>query len=153
MRLPTPGDERAMVIPTDYVRRVVCCAASLYGVAPEEIYGRGRKLQPAEARAVSMWSLRQRGWQLVAIAQAFDRDHSSVSTAVSKVGRRIRADARFREIVEVVAGVPLVEPSEVESAEAALVAIHEERARLDVLEERVTALIARHAQPPIRRAG
>lgn len=153
MRLPTPGDERAAVIPTQYVRRVVACAASLYGVADEDLFGRDRRLSVTEPRMLSMWALRQRGWQLVAIAQAFGRDHSTVSNAVSKIERRLRVDPRLREIAELVSGVPLAEPSEVTSAEAALVAIHEQRSRLDVLEAAVNAIIAKNTPAPIRRVS
>jgi hypothetical protein len=66
-------------------------AAHICGVDPEDILGDSRTKTVATARAVTLWATRKLlNWSYPEIGKAFDRDHTTVMSACSKVERELR---------------------------------------------------------------
>lgn len=75
-------------------------AAAVLGTTTEAILSADRHRHVTDARAVAMAAARRTGLTLPAIGAHFDRDHSVVMYAVTKVANNPRLDAACRQIVE-----------------------------------------------------
>ncbi len=70
------------------VDQAVAKAVEVYGYTEEELKGRSRKQCLVRARHVTMWVAIQLGATVAQISRAFDRDHSTVCHAITKVENR-----------------------------------------------------------------
>lgn len=88
------------ISPEIQMRRAVSLAAAAWRVKPSLILSRSRGRQVLDARAVAMAALRYLGHTTVAIGEAFDRDHSTVVHAASRVGENPRLRRAALEIAD-----------------------------------------------------
>lgn len=75
-------------------------AAAGFGTTPEAILGADRHRTVTDARAVAMTAIRRSGLTLTAIADHFDKDHTSVIHAVRRTEdnpRLLKAATRIGE--------------------------------------------------------
>lgn len=83
------SDKKKLITETDIIEEV----AKYYNISSEQIMSSVRNAQIALARRISMYLCRTLlGMSYVQIGHAFKRDHSTVITAVDKVGREIKLD-------------------------------------------------------------
>lgn len=81
--------------------QAVDAAAHATGMRAYEIMGRTMVAPVTYARALAMWLLRRDGWSSSAIGAAFDRDHTTVSSACKRIERcMVDEDQRTRKAVE-----------------------------------------------------
>lgn len=66
---------------------------------PACILGRDRESDPARARMLIMYWLRRQGWSLPAIAEAVERDHSTVNYACNAMPRRLATDPDLADLL------------------------------------------------------
>jgi chromosomal replication initiator protein len=74
----------------DQVLQQVC---AVYGVSQRELLSTSRLSRVLLPRQLAMYLLRQAGWSLPRLAQAFRRDHATVLHACRKVEQRLKTDA------------------------------------------------------------
>lgn len=74
----------------DQVLRQVC---AVFGVSQRELLSTSRLSRVLLPRQLAMYLLRQAGWSLPRLAQAFRRDHATVLHACRKVEQRLNTDA------------------------------------------------------------
>jgi chromosomal replication initiator protein len=80
----------------EQVLRQVCAA---FAVDPHELLGPSRLGRVLLPRQVAMYLLRQAGWSLPRLAQAFGRDHATVLHACRKVNQKLQADPALHAVV------------------------------------------------------
>lgn len=72
-------------------KKIIETVSKKYGIPTEEIYGRKRTKPISNARNVSIYIIRKiTSLSLTAIAQIFDRDHTTVMSAVKSVTEEIK---------------------------------------------------------------
>ena len=72
-------------------KKIVETVSKKYGIPTEEIYGRKRTKPISNARNVSIYIIRKiTSLSLTSIAQIFDRDHTTVMSAVKSVNEEIK---------------------------------------------------------------
>lgn len=77
-------------------KKIVSRVSKKYGISEDDIYGRKRSKPIANARNISMYIIRKlTDMTLVQIAQTFDRDHSTVMSAIKAVQDDISANPLF----------------------------------------------------------
>jgi hypothetical protein len=82
------------------VHEVVGAVARVFAIDPHLIQSRDRHAGPAEARAVVMYLLRERGRTLQAVGAAVGRDHATAGAGHAKVKARMRVDRQFAALVQ-----------------------------------------------------
>lgn len=98
----------ALVISNDppelTARKIVETVSKKYGVPVDEIYGRKRNKQIANARNISIYIIRQvTSLSQTAIAQLFSRDHTTVISSLKAVESEIKTNSLFEiEISEMI---------------------------------------------------
>lgn len=85
--------------PRAIVDALVAKCAQVLTIEPAAVMATGREIAPAAARAACWQVLREGGWTLTEIAQAFNRTHGTVSTQERKSARRERVDADHAYLV------------------------------------------------------
>lgn len=83
----------------DYAEYVLGAIAGETGVTVEALRGRSRRQPIAEARLLAYYCLRREHSALTEIAALFGRDHSTVSTGLRSMRRRITLDPWYAEVV------------------------------------------------------
>lgn len=74
-------------------KKIVETVSKKYGIPTEEIYGRKRTKPISNARNVSIYIIRKiTSLSLTSIAQIFDRDHTTVMSAVKSVNEEIKTN-------------------------------------------------------------
>ena len=75
---------------------VVDAVAKYYNLTSEQIFSKVRTAQIALARRISMFLCRSLiGSSYLKIGEVFARDHSTVMTAVDKVGKEMKTDSQL----------------------------------------------------------
>ena len=75
---------------------IVDSVANYYHLSSEQIYSKVRTAQIALARRICMYLCRiMIGSSYIKIGEVFERDHSTVMTAVDKVGKEIKTDSQL----------------------------------------------------------
>lgn len=93
---PEPAPVPIAVI--EVVIRVIEEVSDHYGVSPEDILGRSKKRRIVDARHAAMFVARTvTGLSFPVLGRAFDRDHTTVLSAVRAVEGRARYDADLAE--------------------------------------------------------
>ena len=87
----------AMIVSNDppevTAKKIIETVSKKYGIPTEEIYGRKRTKPISNARNVSIYIIRKiTSLSLTAIAQIFDRDHTTVMSAVKSVTEEIKTN-------------------------------------------------------------
>lgn len=80
---------------------IVESVASYYQMTAEQIYSKIRTAQIALARRICMYLCRTMlGSSYIKIGEVFKRDHSTVMTAVEKVGKEIKTDSQLATAIQ-----------------------------------------------------
>lgn len=83
--------------PSREVDQAIALVEDRTGVSPFEILGPYRYADVVHARHLAMWLVRHRwSWSYPQIGKAFDRDHTSVMHAVSRIDGARRANPDLR---------------------------------------------------------
>lgn len=80
----------------------VDAAARAFGTTPEAVLGSDRHRNVTDARAVAMTAARNNGLTLTVIADYFDKDHTSVMYAGTKVAQNPRLNDSAARIVQTI---------------------------------------------------
>lgn len=92
---------------------IVNAVAAEYSVLPRKLYAYGRSTKLAEARKVAMYLVRHNtNLSLPQIGTVFGRDHTTVLSAVVKVGQRRQEDADFSAALDRIMAGTLIKPME-----------------------------------------
>ena len=84
----------------DNSSRIIGRVAKHYNITSKELCGKSRKHEFTHARHLTMFILKEQGaLSVMKIAELFERDHSSVVYAISKISKMLKADKRFVKIV------------------------------------------------------
>ena len=80
---------------------IVDSVANYYHLSSEQIYSKVRTAQIALARRICMYLCRiMIGSSYIKIGEVFERDHSTVMTAVDKVGKEIKTDSQLSTAIQ-----------------------------------------------------
>ncbi len=80
----------------DNSKRVLQKVSAFYNIGVEKLCGRSRKKEFSTPRHVAMYLLKKKcGISLSQIGKVFERDHSSVVYAVSKIQEKVESDDNF----------------------------------------------------------
>ena len=84
----------------DNSSRIIGRVAKHYKITAEELCGKSRKHEFTQARHLTMYILKEQGaLSVMKIAELFERDHSSVVYAISKISKMLEEDKSFVKIV------------------------------------------------------
>lgn len=84
----------------DRSRRIIERVAEFYKRDPFELYGPLRRKEIAFVRHVAMYVLKEKaGLSYKRIGVMFNRDHSSVIYAITKISKRVSCDSEFQKVV------------------------------------------------------
>lgn len=81
------------------VSSLINAAADEYEIKPEKIHGRCRDDSACRARFAIWHAMREAGWTLEAIGDAFKRDHGTVAHGLNKA-KKLLSSQRFSAFVE-----------------------------------------------------
>lgn len=74
--------------PRDRARKIAATAASMYGVTPDDVFGRSRRKPCVQARAQVARELRDgMGWSYPHIGRFLHRDHTSVMWMLGRLAK------------------------------------------------------------------
>ena len=80
---------------------IIDSVANYYHLSSEQIYSKVRTAQIALARRICMYLCRiMIGSSYIKIGEVFERDHSTVMTAVDKVGKEIKTDSQLSTAIQ-----------------------------------------------------
>lgn len=92
-RLPLPGTTVAYVPTIKRIQEVVC---RYFDIQVADLVGRRRDAAIVEARDIALHLCRREGARTsTEIGRRFDRDHSSVLTAIKRAGHKFKFDPTF----------------------------------------------------------
>ncbi len=78
------------------VERIFSAVTDRYGISRDDIVGKKREKQIAEARHISIYLIREiTEMSLPNIGKLFDRDHSTILSSYQKVARHVALDSSF----------------------------------------------------------
>ena len=81
--------------------QIIDAVAIYFKISSDQIYSKIRTAQIALARRISMYLCRiMVGSSYVKIGEVFERDHSTVMTAVDKVGIEIKSDSQLANAIQ-----------------------------------------------------
>ncbi len=81
--------------------QIIDAVANYFKISSDQIYSKIRTAQIALARRISMYLCRiMVGSSYVKIGEVFERDHSTVMTAVDKVGIEIKSDSQLANAIQ-----------------------------------------------------
>lgn len=90
------GEREAIQAHYERALEIVC---SYYNIHRADIESRNRQGTVAEARQVLYLMLSRAGWSMVKIGAVCDRNHSTISSAMTLVHRRLRSEWELRSLV------------------------------------------------------
>ena len=82
-----------MTPPPDLVSRLTSTSARVFGVERREILGSSRVDEVCRARWAIWVELSARGFSLASIGRAFDRDHTTIRSAIKRVRQLRQVDS------------------------------------------------------------
>jgi hypothetical protein len=125
------------------VRGLAEVGAGIMHVRVEDGLGRCREAAPSEVRAAIYHVLRDRGWSLERIGDAFERDHSTVHHQVARSRHLEAVDEDHRYLVrELVKAAELPDPAHYVLVNGAAARLRAQIEELELVMERARSLRA-----------